>query len=33
MVGPDPRLREGDLGIMERAARWLVEDPERRGRL
>jgi GAF domain-containing protein len=30
---PDPRLRESDLGIMERTARWLVEDLERRGRL
>ncbi len=30
---PDPRLRESDLGIMERTARWLVDDLERRGRL
>jgi GAF domain-containing protein len=30
---PDPRLRERDLGIMERTARWLVEQLERRGRL
>jgi GAF domain-containing protein len=30
---PDPWLRERDLGIMERTARWLVEDLERRGRL
>ena len=30
---PDPRLRESDLEIMERTARWLVEDLERRGRL
>ena len=30
---PDPRLRESDLGIMERTARWLVEQLERRGRL
>jgi GAF domain-containing protein len=29
----DPRLRESDLGIMERTARWLVEQLERRGRL
>ena len=29
----DPRLRESDLGIMERTARWLVDDLERRGRL
>ena len=26
---PDPRLREQDLGIMERTARWLVEQLER----
>jgi GAF domain-containing protein len=30
---PDPWLRERDLGIMERTARRLVEDLERRGRL
>ena len=30
---PDPRLRESDLGIMERTAKWLVEQLERRGRL
>jgi GAF domain-containing protein len=30
---PDPRLRERDLGIMERTAGWLVEQLERRGRL
>jgi GAF domain-containing protein len=30
---PDPRLRESNLGIMERTARWLAEDLERRGRL
>ena len=30
---PDLRLRESDLGIMERTARWLVYDLERRGRL
>ena len=30
---PDPRLRESDLGIMERTARWLVEQLERRGQL
>jgi GAF domain-containing protein len=30
---PDPRLRESDLRIMERTARWLVEQLERRGRL
>ena len=30
---PDPRLRESDLGMMDRTARWLVEDLERRGRL
>ncbi len=29
----DPRLRERDLGLMERTARWLVEQLERRGRL
>jgi GAF domain-containing protein len=29
----DPWLRESDLGIVERTARWLVEQPERRGRL
>jgi GAF domain-containing protein len=30
---PDPRLRESDLGLMERTAKWLVEQLERRGRL
>ena len=30
---PDPELRERELGIMERTARWLVEQLERRGRL
>ncbi len=30
---PDPWLRERDLGIMERTARWMVEQLERRGRL
>ena len=30
---PDPWLREKDLGIMERTARWLVEQLERRGQL
>src|SRR4028118_1611597 len=30
---PDPWLRECDLGLMERTARWLVEQLERRGRL
>ena len=30
---PDPELRERDLEIMERTARWLVEQLERRGRL
>jgi hypothetical protein len=30
---PDPWLRERDLEIMERTARWLVEQLERRGRL
>ncbi len=30
---PDPRLREKDFGVMERTAKWLVEDLERRGRL
>ena len=30
---PDPWLRERDLGMMERTARWLVEQLERRGRL
>jgi GAF domain-containing protein len=29
----DPGLRESDLGVMERTARWLVEQLERRGRL
>ena len=29
----DPWLRERDLGVMERTARWLVEQLERRGRL
>ena len=30
---PDPWLRERDLGLMERTARWLVEQLERRGHL
>ena len=30
---PDPWPRQRDLGIMERTARWLVEQLERRGRL
>jgi GAF domain-containing protein len=30
---PDPWLRERDLGLMDRTARWLVEHLERRGRL
>ena len=30
---PDPWLRERDLDLMDRTARWLVEDLERRGRL
>ena len=30
---PDPWLRESDLGIMERTAKWLVEQLERRGQL
>ena len=30
---PDPRLRERDLKLMERTARWLVEQLERRGQL
>jgi GAF domain-containing protein len=30
---PDPWLRARDLSVMERTARWLVEDLERRGRL
>ena len=30
---PDPWLRGRDLGLMERTARWLVEDLERRGLL
>ena len=29
----DPWLRDRDLGTMERTARWLVEQLERRGRL
>ena len=29
----DPWLRERDLGMMERTARWLVEQLERRGQL
>jgi transcriptional regulator with GAF, ATPase, and Fis domain len=29
----DPSLRELDLGIMERTAKWLVEQLERRGQL
>jgi GAF domain-containing protein len=28
---PDPWLRERDLGLMERTARWLVEQLERHG--
>lgn len=30
---PDPWLRGRDLEIMDRTARWLIEDLERRGRL
>ena len=30
---PDPWLRERDLGLMERAARQVIEHLERRGRL
>jgi GAF domain-containing protein len=30
---PDPWLRERDLGVMERTARWLVEQLERQGGL
>jgi hypothetical protein len=30
---PDPWLRDRDLGLMERTARWLVEHLERSGRL
>jgi GAF domain-containing protein len=30
---PDPWLRERDLGVMERTARWLVEQLERHGSL
>ena len=30
---PDPWLRERDLGLMERTARWLVEQLERHGGL
>ena len=30
---PDPGLRESDLGMMERTARWLVGQLDRRGRL
>src|SRR5918995_3246219 len=30
---PDPWLRESDLKIMERTARWLVEQLERHGQL
>jgi GAF domain-containing protein len=30
---PDPWLRDRDLRLMERTARWLVEDLERRGQL
>src|ERR671917_2034589 len=30
---PDPWLKERDLDLMDRTARWLVEDLERRGRL
>ncbi len=29
----DPGLRESDLGVMERTARWLVEQLERHGGL
>jgi len=29
----NPWMRERDLGIMERTARWLVEQLERRGQL
>jgi GAF domain-containing protein len=30
---PDPWLRERDLGLMQRTARWLVEQLERHGGL
>ena len=30
---PDPWLRERDLGVMQRTARWLVEQLERHGGL
>jgi GAF domain-containing protein len=30
---PDPWLRERDLGLMQRTARWLVEQLERHGSL
>jgi GAF domain-containing protein len=30
---PDPWLRERDLGLMQRTARWLVEQLERHGTL
>jgi len=30
---PDPWLRQRDLGVMERTARWLVEQLERHGGL
>ena len=30
---PDPWLRERDLSLMDRTARWLVEELERLGRL
>ncbi len=30
---PDPWLRERDMRLMERTARWLVENLERRGQL
>ena len=30
---PDPWLRERDLGVMERTARWLVDQLERHGGL
>ena len=30
---PDPWLRDRDLSLMDRTARWLVEDLERRGLL
>ena len=30
---PDPWLRQRDLGVMERTARWLVAQLERHGGL